>query len=113
MTKLNVNVDTDPKNKGFSVTLNGQIIPNVREFDVYQDVDKDGKVVGISVSVCARERIDDNTIKSISYHSYGSAKADEVEKSGQKIYRDLDGFVGVDNLNKISNDIMEFLKKKK
>lgn len=111
MTKINVSLDTDSGNKGFSVSLNGQTISNVREFSCYQEADKNGDVVSVGASIYTFEEADNNTVKSVSYHSYGSAKAQKLEESGQVLLKDIDGFVGIESFNAVGNDIMEFLKK--
>ncbi|MBC8495800.1 hypothetical protein H8D36_06610 [archaeon] len=111
MSKLNVSINTDPKNRGFSVTLNNQMISNVQEISAYQELDGDGNIVYVGASIYVFEKLDDDTVKRITYYSSGSEKAEKIKKSTEKVYTNIEGFVGCEEKSPVSNQIMEFFEK--
>ena len=112
MAKFNIIVNTDPNNKSLSVTMNGQKIDRVSDFNAYQDLDKDGNVTGVSVHVDTREKLEDNTVKRISYYSYGSVEAEKINQSDITVDDSIEGFIGVSSTFNLFDDIAKYLKAK-
>jgi hypothetical protein len=112
MAKVNMNVNTEDNT--LSVSINGQVIPNVTDVSSYRDVNSEGKVIGFYVRISTREELDDDMVKSITYYSYGSSQAEAALRDGVGITNDLlPGFVGIEQPSQVHSDIASFFKGKR
>ena len=109
MAKFDITVDTDSDNKSMTVTMNGQKIENVSDFSAYHDVSEDGNTERVSISVYTQEKLEDNTYKRVSYHSYGSEKANMASRSGLDLDTSVEGFIGVGSDFDLFEDIKKYL----
>jgi hypothetical protein len=111
MAKISVNADT--KGPAMDVTINGNPIPNLTGLYGYREVDEKGNVIGVALTIETRELMEEGLVRSITYYSRGSARANRLEAMGNAIYSDnLPDFVGEEDKTKVQEDIAQFLGKK-
>lgn len=111
MSKISITADT--KGPTMDVSINGNPVANLTSLHGYREVDEKGNVIAISLTVETHEIMEDGLVRVITYHSRGSAKANELEAAGNAIYHDdLPDFVGEKDNAKLRSDIANFLGKK-
>jgi len=111
MAQIQISADTETK--GLTVSINGTSIPDVEDLSVYSYRDSNGNVTSLDVSIYTVTVQDGDIRKRVSYYAAGSDKAQTAIASGQKVYNDVKGFVGIDDKSQAANDIDEFLSSKK
>jgi len=107
MAQIQISIDTETK--GLGVTINGTSIPDVEDVSVYSYRDSNGNVTSLDVSMYTVTKSVDGVSIRVSYYASGSAKAQSAVASGQKVYNDVKGFVGVEDRTQATNDIEDFL----
>ena len=110
MAQVNIVIDTD--NQTMSVQINGTEIPNVTDSNIYAYRDANGNMTGLDVSIHTQE-VGRDVSKRVSYYTTGSEKAQKAMASAEKVYDNVDGFVGVDDTNQTAQDIEAFISSKK
>ena len=107
MAKFQIEVDTDDKT--MSASINGTSVSNISEVRIYTYRDDDGNVTSLDVTLEASVKADDLYVM-VSYYACASEKAKYALASGNKVYTNIDGFVGVarDSVN-VAQDIDKYL----
>jgi len=108
-----ISVSADTKVPSLDVSINGNMIPNVTGMYGYREVDEKGKVIAIALTIETRELLEEGLMRSITYYSRGSARANKLEAMGNAIYNDdFPDFVGEEDKTKVHEDIAQFLGRK-
>jgi len=111
MAQIQITADTETKT--LTVTINGTPIPDVADANVYSYRDSNGNVSSVDVSVYTDTQDEGGVSKRVSYHAYGSEKAERALASGQKVYKDVEGFIGIDSTTQAAQDVDDFLSSRK
>jgi len=111
MAQIQINVDTDTK--VLAVTINGTLIPDIDDVCVYSYRDSNGNVSSLDVSMQVTTKTVDGVDIRVSYYASGSVKAQSAIASGQKVYNNLKGFVGIEESAQAAQDINEFILARK
>jgi len=111
MAQIQINVDTESKT--VAVSINGTAIPDATDASVYAYRDSNGNVTGLDVSVYTRTVDDGGVMKRVSYYAEGSEKAKTAIASGEKVYKDMAGLVGIEETSQVATDIDEFISSQK
>lgn len=111
MAKIQINVDTETKE--LEVTINGTVIPDVDDVSIYSYRDSNGNVTSLDVSLNTTVKTVDGLNIRVTYYSYASVKAQNAIASGQKVYSDVKGFVGIEDKTQATQDIDDFLSSQK
>ena len=111
MAKIQINVDTETKE--LIVSINGTVIPNIEDANVYSYRDSNGNVDSLSVDLRAATQTVDDVRVNVNYYASGSEKAKSAIASKQKVYTDVEGFVGVDDTTQLNKDVSDFLSTRK
>jgi hypothetical protein len=111
MAQIQINVDTEAKT--VAVTIDGSSIPDVEDASVYTYRDSNGNVTSLDVSVYTVTQKENGVTKRVSYYAMGSAQAEKAIASGQTVYNDVKGFVGIEDQSQAAKDIDDFLSSKK
>jgi hypothetical protein len=107
-----VQISADTETKELVCSINGTVIPDIEDVSIYSYRDSNGNVSSLDVSLHSMIRSDDITVR-ISYNAYGSQKAQSAIASGQKVYDNIEGFIGVEDRTQAVEDIDKFLSSRK
>ena len=108
----NVTITLDTSNKGVSVVIDGVTIDSVVDGSFYAQRDSNGNVIALEVGVYTVEKLENGVRKRVSYYAEGSEEAQRAIASGQTVYKEVSGFVGVEEMSQAAKDIDEFLSSK-
>jgi len=111
MAKIQITADTETKE--LTVSINGMVIPNIEDANVYSYRDSNGNVDSLSVELRAATQTVDDVRVNVNYYASGSEKANIAIASKKKIYMDVKGFVGVDDTTQLNKDVDVFLSTRK
>jgi hypothetical protein len=111
MAQIQISIDTETKS--LSLTIDGTTIPDVEDVSVYTYRDSNGNITSLDVSMYTTTEEQNGIRKRVSYHAYASEKAQSAIASGQKVYKDVKGFVGIEDGTQAAKDIDDFLSSQK
>lgn len=111
MAKIAISIDTEAKS--LALTIDGTTIPDAEDVSVYTYRDSNGNVSSLDISISTTTQEENGVSKRVSYHAYGSKEAERALATGHKVYNNVKGFVGVDDLVRAAMDIDEFLSSQK
>ena len=106
-------ITADTESKVLSVTIDGITIPDIEDACVYTYHNNDGTVNELSVNVSSVSKTENGITRRVSYYAYGSKKAQSAIASGQTVYTDVKGFVGIEDICQAASDIDEYLSSQK
>jgi hypothetical protein len=108
-----VTVSADTANKSFSVAIDGVTIENVTDVTVYAQRDSNGNVTDLYCAAYTVEKNESGVTKRVSYHAEGSEIAQRAIASGEMVYEDVDGFIGIEGKGQAAEDIDKYLSSQK
>jgi hypothetical protein len=111
MTQIQISVDMEAKS--VSLTIDGTTIPDVEDVSVYTYRDSNGNITSLDVSMYTATQEQNGVRKRVSYHASASEKAQSAIASGQRVYNDVKGFVGIEDSTQAAKDIDDFLSSQK
>ena len=111
MAQIQINADTDTKE--LSCSINGTLVPDIEDMNIYSNRDSNGNVNSLDVSLSAKTVTVDGVTVRVSYYASGSEKAQSAIASGQKVYNDMKDFVGIEDKSEAAKDIDDFLSSQK
>lgn len=111
MAKIQIVADTELKT--LACSINGTLIPDIEDANVYTYRDSNGNITSMDVNLRASIKTAEDVEIRVTYYAYGSVKAQSALASGQKVYNNVTGFVGVADRTQAIQDINEFLSSKK
>lgn len=110
-------ITANTEDKTVAVTIDGVSVPDVEDASLYTYRDSDGNVNELSVSVYTVTKKENGVTKRVSYYAMGSEKATLALASGQTVYNDVEGFVGIEEEDlantQAARDIDHFLSSQK
>ena len=111
MAQIQVSIDTEGKT--ISLTIDGTTIPDVEDVSVYTYRDSNGNVTSLDVSMYTTTKTENGVSKRVSYHAYASEVAKNLLAIGAEVYKDVPGFIGVEDTTQAARDIDDFLTSRK
>ncbi len=107
MAQIQISVDTELKTLG--LTINGTSIPDIEDVNIYTYRDSNGNITSLDLSMYTVTKTQDGISVRVSYYASGSDKAQSAVASGQKVYNDVKGFIGIEDGTQAARDIDDFL----
>ena len=111
MAQISITIDTETKE--MAVTINGTAIPDVEDVNIYTYRDSNGNVTSLDMSMYTVTKSVDGIKIRVSYYASASQEAQSAIASGQKVYTDVKGYVGVEDRTQAAKDIDDFLSSQK
>ena len=111
MAQIQITADTELKT--LACSINGTSIPDIEDVSVNTYRDSNGNVNELYIYLASMIRTVEDVEVKVTYHASGSAKAQSALASGQKVYNDVKGFVGIEDRTQAAQDIDKFLSCKK
>ncbi len=114
MANVNISVDVNPESKNLSVSINGQLVPDVEDVSIYSGRDESGELTYLDVSVRTYNKDDNGVVKAITYYVTGSKLAENAMANHDELLHNIEGFVGVEDDNsEVIQEIDQFFSTRK